>query len=207
MATIEHVWNKDLYTNNPPYGYDKVLSGNNRSYYGTVVLPAGLTQKNGNNFPLIHAKDVQIGIYQDERLNDKLAYYDAILREIYGRAPAELEALDDGRSEEALNDLGVADGIAGEAGIDSISRIADILNNRTETIDDRIVDLRIFDRITVSQSNAVTSITTNTATILAENNADTITIAAGNKWIMLAADASSDTITIGHMLSALSAGV
>ena len=208
MATIESVFSKNLYST--PYDYNKVVVGvdasHPRTYLGTVIVPAGLTQKNSNTFPIIHAKDVQIGQEASERLTEKLNAYDIILREIYGRAPAVLEALVDGRSTEALAALTESDGAAGAAGIDSISRIADILNNRTETIDDRLVDLRIFKTITVAQSSAVTTITTNTDSVIADNNNDTVTFTAGNKWILLAANANTDTITIAHSISALSQG-
>jgi hypothetical protein len=60
MATIESVFSKNLYST--PYDYNKVVVGvdasHPRTYLGTVIVPAGLTQKNSNTFPIIHAKDV-----------------------------------------------------------------------------------------------------------------------------------------------------
>ena len=56
----------------------------------------------------------------------------------------------------------------------------------------------------VAQSNDTKAITTNTSSITAQNQADTMKFVAGNKWIQLAAANSntsgSDTITVAHSL-------
>lgn len=49
-----------------------------------------------------------------------------------------------------------------------------------------------------SASEAVAEITSNTTSLVADTTQDTLTIAPGNKWIALKADASTDTISIGH---------
>lgn len=48
-------------------------------YTGNIYLPAGITQKNNNNFPLVHAADIQISTNASERLSDKLLSLDQIL--------------------------------------------------------------------------------------------------------------------------------
>ena len=59
-----------------------------------------------------------------------------------------------------------------------------------------------YKTINVSQSSATTAITINTASIIAANQVDSYTIAAGNKWIQLAATNgdTGDQITIAHSL-------
>ena len=51
-------------------------------YTGNVYLPAGIIQKNNNNFPLVHAADIQISTNASERLSDKLLSLDQILNNI-----------------------------------------------------------------------------------------------------------------------------
>ena len=202
MATIESVFSKNLYTT--PYDYNKVVSGVDRTYLGTVIVPAGLTQKNNNTYPIVHAKDIQIGQDVSERLTEKLAAYDIILREIYGRNPSTLEALKDGRDPAHLENLDANEGAAGTLGINSISRIADILNNRTETIDDRIKDQWYFKTITVTQSIADVEVASAAGDVVADQNSDTLTLASGNKWIVVGVNAN--TITLSHFVSPLTQG-
>ena len=61
-----------------------------------------------------------------------------------------------------------------------------------------------YKTFTVAQSTGIAAITTNTSSIVAQNQVDTMKFAAGNKWIQLAASDSStsgnDTITIAHSL-------
>lgn len=56
----------------------------------------------------------------------------------------------------------------------------------------------------VAQSANETAITTNTSSIIAQNQADTMKFVAGNKWIQLAASdantSGNDTITVAHSL-------
>jgi len=100
-----------------------------------VLLAAGLTQKNAGDFPLLHAKDIQLGQVASERLTDKLIAIDSILREIYGAAPT------------TLNNYGLA----------SLSSIAAALNNSNTTVNDRITALRAFKTLAINtQSEATT---------------------------------------------------
>lgn len=54
-------------------------------YTGNIYLPAGITQKNNNNYPLVHAADIQISANASERLSDKLFAVDQILNSIDSR--------------------------------------------------------------------------------------------------------------------------
>lgn len=195
MATLESVFSKNLYTT--AYDYTKYQGVNGvkpRTYDGTVVLAAGITQKNGNTFPLVHAKDIQLGQEASERLTDKLAAYDAILREIYGRAPSLLTNLTSGST-------GHGSPATPGDNMDSLSDLAYILNDRTETVDERITDLRMFKTVTISAQGASTDDTTSgtsSTNLVADSNADTLTIASENQWIILKATANSDKFTIGH---------
>jgi hypothetical protein len=49
-----------------------------------------------------------------------------------------------------------------------------------------------------SVSEAVTDLTGNSNTIVADKTQDTLVVAAGNKWIKTAADADTDTLSIAH---------
>ena len=212
MQTMDHnnlqfPQGENLYST--PYDYNKTLGldencvlTNERTYAGTVVVPSGLTQVNGNDFPLIHAKDIQIGNYPQDRLTYKLEVYDAILRDLYGTSsPTVLEALPDGRDPLDLASIGDNDGASGLTGIHSLTRIAQILNNRTETIDDRIIDLRIFKTVSIGAQGTYTSDweTGSEATdLISDSNHDTLSIASKNKWIILDADTDHDSFTIGH---------
>lgn len=198
MATFESVFDKNLYTT--AYDYNKVQGVNGvkpRTYDGTVVLAAGITQKNGNTFPLVHAKDIQLGQVASERLTDKLAAYDAILREIYGRAPSALTNLTNSATGHGTQST------AGE-NMDSLSDLAYILNDRTETVDERIKDLRMFKTVTISAQGSSTNDTTEgtaATNLVADSNNDTLTIGSENQWIILKAitDANgTDSFTIGH---------
>ena len=195
MATLESVFSKNLYTT--AYDYTKYQGVNGvkpRTYDGTVVLAAGITQKNGNTFPLVHAKDIQLGQEASERLTDKLAAYDAILREIYGRAPSLLANL-------TSSTTGHGSQATPGDNMDSLSDLAYILNDRTETVDERIKDLRMFKTFTIgAQGTSTDDTTTGTVStnLVADSNADTLTIKSENQWIILKATTSSDTFTIGH---------
>jgi len=151
---------------------------------------------------LVHAKDIQLGEDPTERLTGKLTAYDSILRDIYGaQAPSYLEARVDGRSVEALSTLGDHDGVEGLTGMESLTRLAQILNNRTETVDDRIIDLRIFKTFSIgAQGTDLNDLETGTALtdLISDNNHDTLSIASKNKWIILEADTDHDSFTIGH---------
>ena len=190
---------KDLYTNEYPYTlhhaqFDSdenkfVVSENYPSqqaekYRGSIIVPAAM--RPSENYALLHSKYIQVGKYENERLDIKLQDYDQILREIYGRTPSELEALVDGRTQEQLAYDNM--GAVGLTGIDSLSRIAQILNNRTETIDDRITDLRMFKIVNVTgSSDGVTNLTAVNGTPTADDNGDTLYIVPTNIWIKLAA--------------------
>ena len=207
MADIQNQKYGDLYTNLYPYqkhSYDITTIPSTHTYRGTVEIPAGLTQKGTGTYPLIHAKDVQIGNIESDRLNDKLADYDVILRELYGRTPAELEALTDGRTAERITELEADNGVRGvngTAGIQSLSRVADILNNRTETIDDRLLDLRIIKTIAFgAESEAITNPQGVKENIVADNNGDTLTINPYNKWVKIFSSAANDSFTVGHLV-------
>lgn len=207
MADIQNQKYGDLYTNLYPYQkhfYDIATIPSTHTYRGTVEIPAGLTQKGTGTYPLVHAKDVQIGNIESDRLNDKLADYDIILRELYGRAPAELEVLTDGRTAERITELETDNGVRGAngtAGIESLSRVADILNNRTETIDDRLLDLRAIKTITFgAESEAVINPQGVKENIVADNNGDTLTISPSNKWVKIFSSAANDSFTIGHLV-------
>lgn len=195
MATLESVFSKNLYTT--AYDYTKYQGVNGvkpRTYDGTVVLAAGITQKNGNTFPLVHAKDIQLGQEASERLTDKLAAYDAILREIYGRAPSLLTNL-------TSSSTGHGSPATPGDNMDSLSDLAYILNDRTETVDERITDLRMFKTVTISAQGTSTDDTTagtSLTNLVADSNADALTIASENQWIILKATANSDKFTIGH---------
>jgi len=92
-------------------------------------------------------------------------------------------------------------GANGTAGIQSLSRVADILNNRTETIDDRLLDLRAIKTISFSlESEAITNPTGNKNSIVADNNGDTITVGPSNKWIKIFSNATNDSFNIGHLV-------
>ena len=191
---------KDLYTNDYPYqtGPAQYESSTNsfevstnyptaqaETYRGSVIVPAAMRPAS-EGYSLLHSKYIQVGKYENERLNTKLEDYDQILREIYGRTPSELEALVDGRSQEQLAYDNM--GAVGLTGIDSISRIAQILNNRTETVDDRITDLRMFKIVNVTgSSDGVTNLTAANGTPTADENGDTLYIVPTNIWIKLAA--------------------
>lgn len=210
MADIQNQKYGDLYTNLYPYQknfYNISTIPSTETYRGTVEIPAGLTQKGTGTYPLVHAKDVQIGNKESDRLNDKLADYDIILRELYGRTPAQLEALTDGRTAERITELEADNGVRGAngtAGIQSLSRVADVLNNRTETIDDRLLDLRAIKTVTFgAESELATNPTGNKDTIIADNNGDTITVTPSNKWVKIFSSAADDSFTIGHLVQAI----
>ena len=57
-----------------------------------------------------------------------------------------------------------------------------------------------YKTIGVAQSDATSAIVANESSIIAKDQIDKMTIAAGNKWIQLKADNLSDTITIAHSL-------
>lgn len=57
-----------------------------------------------------------------------------------------------------------------------------------------------YKTIGVAQSNATSAIVSNESSIIAKDQIDEMTIAAGNKWVQLKADNLSDTITIAHSL-------
>lgn len=210
MADIQNQKYGDLYTNLYPYqkhSYDITTIPSTHTYRGTVEIPAGLTQKGTGTYPLVHAKDVQIGNIESDRLNDKLADYDVILRELYGRTPAELEALTDGRTAERITELEADNGVRGvngTAGIQSLSRVADILNNRTETIDDRLLDLRIIKTIAFgAESEAITNPQGVKENIVADNNGDTLTVNPSNKWVKIFSSAANDSFTVGHLVQSI----
>lgn len=213
MADIQNPKYGDLFTNLYPYQknfYNISTIPSTETYRGTVEIPAGLTQKGTGTYPLVHAKDVQIGNKESDRLNDKLADYDIILRELYGRAPSQLEQLSDGRSSQEIKNLNTEEGrsndndnlrVANNDGLESLDKIATVLNNRTETVDDRLLDLRAFKTVNinvpVNNTNDLTNGNSQTE-IKADNNADSISIRSENEWIILTPDASSDSFTIGH---------
>ena len=59
-----------------------------------------------------------------------------------------------------------------------------------------------FKTVTVSAaSNGETDLTYVTGNVVAENTQDTISIIPANKWVKLAADATNDTITVGHVVN------
>lgn len=203
MATLNNVFNKNLYTT--PYDYSKVQGVDGakpRTYDGTVLLAAGLTQKNGNTFALIHAADVQLGQSGTERLTTKLESYDTILRELYGRNPSVLAALTSATNGHSTQSTPAAN-------MDSISDLAYILNDRTETVDERIKDLRMFKtiQVTTGSSDAVNNLDAVNGSMVADNNEDTLTINSGNTWIKLAAsgtsDVADDKLTIGHLVRSI----
>ena len=158
----------------------------------------------------MHAADISIGDDEtaENRLNIKLQQIDQVLRDIYGATPSVLEAYADGRTNEqyaALAEDGGERGTLGSAGIESFARVAAILNNRTETIDDRIKDLKTIKTITIGAPGISVSDTAedaNTVNLVADNNHDTITISTLDKWIVLNANASADSFTIGHYKAA-----
>lgn len=203
MATST-IMTDNFYQQNYDYTKKQGVDGAKpRTYEGTIVLAAGITQKNGNTFPLVHAKDIQLGQVSAERLTDRLNLYDSILRAIYGELPSTLANLKDGRTQQALNDLAADNGVVGAtgvAGIESLAKVANILDNRTETIDNRLKDLRAFDTFAIGASqnneNDLTADVQNT--IKADNNADSITVSTENKWIILKGNATNDSFTIGH---------
>ena len=55
-----------------------------------------------------------------------------------------------------------------------------------------------FAKVTPANSTAITAISKNTTSITADTTSDELTIAAGNKWVELAGDATNDKITIAH---------
>lgn len=57
-----------------------------------------------------------------------------------------------------------------------------------------------------AQSTAVTDLTANTTSVVADNTKDTFTFASGNKWIKFAGDAANDKITIGHEVHGFTSG-
>lgn len=213
MADIQNPKYGDLFTNLYPYQknfYNISTIPSTETYRGTVEIPAGLTQKGTGTYPLVHAKDVQIGNKESDRLNDKLADYDIILRELYGRAPSQLEQLSDGRSSQEIKNLNTEEGrssdnnnlrAANNDGLESLDKIATVLNNRTETIDDRLLDLRVFKTITFgAESELATNPIGNKDTIVADNNGDTITVTPSNQWIKIFSNAADDSFTIGHLV-------
>ena len=56
-------------------------------------------------------------------------------------------------------------------------------------------------------SDEITDLTADAGTMIADNTQDTLNIGAGNKWIKLASDVNSDTLTIGHTVTPFSAGL
>ena len=61
-----------------------------------------------------------------------------------------------------------------------------------------------FKTVTVSAaSSAETDLTYVAGDIVAENTQDTVSIVPANKWVKLAADATNDTITIGHVVNSI----
>ena len=213
MADIQNQKYGDLYTNLYPYqkhSYDITTIPSTHTYRGTVEIPAGLTQKGTGTYPLIHAKDVQIGNIESDRLNDKLADYDVILRELYGRAPSQLENKPDGRTNEEIATLNQQEKRSEENnnlrarngdGLQSLDKIATVLNNRTETIDDRLLDLRIIKTITFgAESEASANPRGTKEDIIADNNSDTLTISPSNKWVKIFSSAENNSFTIGHLV-------
>ena len=84
----------------------------------------------------------------------------------------------------------------------SLARLAQILNNRTETVDDRIKDLKSFKTFIVkaqgtSADDTIIGNSTDTQ-LVADNNHDTLAIGSENKWIILKPNAGTDSFTIGH---------
>ena len=55
-----------------------------------------------------------------------------------------------------------------------------------------------FAKVTPANSTAITAISKNTTSVIADTTSDELTIAAGNKWVELAGDATNDKITIAH---------
>lgn len=220
MADIQNQKYGDLYTNLYPYQknfYNISTIPSTETYRGTVEIPAGLTQKGTGTYPLVHAKDVQIGNKESDRLNDKLADYDIILRELYGRAPSQLEQLSDGRSSQEIKNLNTEEGrssdhdnlrAANNDGLESLDKIATVLNNRTETIDDRLLDLRAFKTIAFgAESEETGNPIGNKETIVADNNGDTITVTPSNKWVKIFSSAADDSFTIGHLVQKITDNV
>ena len=156
-----------------------------RTYEGTITLISGLTQKNDQTFPLLHAADIQVGKDETYRVTDKFAFLDNVLRDIYGAEPATLEGY----------------------GLASLSAIAATLDNSSATISSRITALRAFKTLAITATNdAVTDLNVSgSASVVADSNADTATFAAGNAWIKLKGTAGSDTITFGHLVQEISA--
>lgn len=154
----------------------------------------------------MHAADVSIGDDEslDNRLNIKLQTIDSIFRDIYGATPSVLEAYTDGRSAEVLDALAADSGEVGTVGLQgmaSLARLAQILNNRTETVDDRIKDLRIFKTITVDGAGNSTGDTTQgteSVGLMPHNNSGSIKISSENKWIILKANTETGSFSIGH---------
>lgn len=217
MADIQNQKYGDLYTNLYPYqkhSYDIATIPSTHTYRGTVEIPAGLTQKGTGTYPLVHAKDVQIGNIESDRLNDKLADYDIILRELYGRTPAELEALTDGRNNAEIIALNQQEGRSQEDdnlretnsnGLESLDKIAKVLNDRTETIDDRLLDLRMFKIIAFGAESTATNDPQGFKNdIVADNNGDTLTISPSNKWVKIFSNADNDSFTVGHLVPDIS---
>ena len=191
---------KDLYTVQYPYSTNLAhYESNNNSfevstgypqqqaeaYRASITVPAAMRPAE-ENYPLLHSKYIQVGKYENDRLDIKLEDYDQILRDIYGRTPSELEALVDGRTQEQLAHDNM--GNVGLTGIESLSRVAQILNNRTETVDDRIIDLRIFNTVNVTgSSDAVIDLTAVNGAPSADDNGDTLYLVPTNIWIKFAA--------------------
>lgn len=177
---------------------------------GAVTVINRINQKNNQSFPLMHAADISIGDDEaaENRLNIKLQTLDTILREIYGRKPSELEALVDGRTDQEIAAAQAAGetGAKGLAGIESLARVAQILNNRTETIDDRLKDMKIVKTISIGAQGTSTddTLTSSAGNLVADTSGDTMSIAAENMWIILKANANGDSFTIGHYKKAFS---
>lgn len=55
-----------------------------------------------------------------------------------------------------------------------------------------------FAKVTPANSTSTAAISKNTASVTADTTSDELTIAAGNKWVELAGDATNDKITIAH---------
>lgn len=184
MATLENFKNKDLYSNSYDYTKLQGIDGAKpRTYEGTMLLISGITQKNGQTFPLVHAKDIQLGQDENERVTDKFEFIDQVFRDIYGTNPTTLEGYS----------------------LASLAAIAGVLNNKTDTVDDRITALRAFKTIKVTTtSTAVTDLTvTGNGDTVANNNAGTVTLAPANKWLKLKSTAASDKIEFAHLVQTI----
>ena len=173
----------------PDNGNEYIMDGKgNWRYPVSYVLTNLVPVVNNNN-------RVRDPILAADTLNAAIARIEHEIAEIYGATAAT-----------SLDGITGTMGTTGVAGIGNFTRVAQILNNRTETIDERITDLRMWRYISVANneehlSSTVTDITAAAGQADSENNADTFYFKSGNKWIMLAMDTTNDKLTIGHKIS------